>query len=158
MSITSGVSASARAGISNSGYFGLAVAPSTTYTVEFYAKASPGFTGPLTVDLESNGGTVYASTTVASITGTWTKYTVTLTTGAGAPNSDTNRLVISTNSTSANGETLWFGAVYMYPPGYGGGDNHFRRDLAQWLVDLQPAIFRVPGGNYLEGNTFRRPL
>ena len=154
LSITSGVSASARAGISNSGYFGLAVEPSTTYTVDFYAKASPGFSGPLTVDLESNGGTIYASATVASITGAWTKYTVTLTTGAGTPTSDTNRLVISTNSASANGATLWFGAVYMYPPGYGGGDNHFRSDLAQWLVDLQPAIFRVPGGNYLEGNAF----
>ena len=62
--------------------------------------------------------------------------------------------MISTNSPSANGDTIWFGAVYMYPPGYGGGDNRFRDDLMQWLVDLQPSIFRVPGGNYLEGNTF----
>lgn len=45
----------------------------------------------------------------------------------------------------------------MYPPGYSGyngGDNHFRSDLTQFLVDLQPATFRVPGGNYLEGNTY----
>lgn len=154
LSVISGVSASARVGISNSGYFGVAVAPSTTYTVDFYAKSTPGFTGPLTVAIESNSGTIYASASVPSITSAWTKYSVTLTTGAGAPVSSNNRLVISTNSASANGATLWFGAAYLYPPGYNGGDNHFRSDLMQWLVDLQPAIWRVPGGNYLEGNTF----
>jgi len=42
-----------RTGISNSGYFGVAVAPSTTYTATFMAKATAGFTGPLNVALES---------------------------------------------------------------------------------------------------------
>ncbi|MCA9235996.1 MAG: carbohydrate binding domain-containing protein [Planctomycetales bacterium] len=154
LTITSGVSASARAGIANSGFFGVAVTPSTTYTAEFYAKATAGFTGPLTVALESNGGTVYATATVPSISTNWTKYTVTLTTAANAPTSAANRFVISTNSASANGATLWFGAAYLFPPGYDGGDNHLRGDLMQWLDDLQPAFFRVPGGNYLEGNTY----
>ena len=154
LSITSGVSRTNRAGIANSGYFGVALEPSTTYTAEFYAKASAGFTGPLIVSLESNSGTVYANTVVTSITSDWAKYTVQLTTDAGTPVSADNRFVIYTNSSSANGETIWFGATYLFPPGYGGGDNHFRADLTQWLVDLSPAFFRVPGGNYLEGNTY----
>ncbi len=83
LTVSSGVSASARAGISNSGYFGVAVAPSTTYTATFYAKATAGFTGSLTVTIESTGGTVYASATVSAITTAWAKYSVTLTTGAG---------------------------------------------------------------------------
>ena len=154
LAITSGVSASARAGISNSGYFGVAVAPSTTYTATFYAKATAGFTGPLSVTLESTAGTIYASATVAALTTSWAKYTVTLTTGAGAPTSATNLFVISTNSASANGATIWFGATYLYPPSYDNSPAHLRVDLMQKLVDLHPAIFRVPGGNYLEGNDY----
>ncbi len=154
LTITSGVSASARAGISNSGYFGVAVAPSTTYTATFYAKATAGFTGPLNVALESTSGTVYASATVASITTQWTKYTVTFTTGSDAPTSATNRFVISTNSTTANGATIWIGAAYLYPPSYLDSPAHLRVDLMQKLADLHPAFFRVPGGNYLEGNDY----
>ncbi len=154
LTVTSGVSVSARAGISNSGYFGVAVAPSTTYTATFYAKATAGFTGPLNVTIESTGGTIYASATVAALTTSWAKYTVTLTTGAGAPTSSANLFVISTNSASANGATIWFGATYLYPPSYNNSPAHLRVDLMQKLVDLHPAIFRVPGGNYLEGNDY----
>jgi autotransporter-associated beta strand protein len=154
LTITSGVSASAPAGISNSGYFGMAVAPSTAYTANFYAKASSGFTGPLTVSLESAGGTIYASATVSAISTAWTKYTVTLTTSAGAPTSSTNLFVISTSSPSADGATLWFAATYLYPPSYDNTSAHLRVDLMQKLVDLPPAVFRVPGGNFLEGNDY----
>ncbi|HEX4054741.1 MAG TPA: LamG-like jellyroll fold domain-containing protein [Tepidisphaeraceae bacterium] len=153
LTITSGVSASARAGISNAGYFGVAIAPSTSYSVMFYAKASAGFTGPLTVDLESTTGTVYATATISSITTSWAEYSVTLTTGVDTPTTSTNLFVISTNSTSANGATIWFGATYLYPPSYDGATNHLRVDLMQMLAALQPAIFRVPGGNFLEGDT-----
>jgi alpha-L-arabinofuranosidase len=154
LTITSGVSATARAGISNAGYFGVAVAPSTSYSVEFYAKATAGFTGPLTVDLESTTGTIYATATVSAITTSWAKYTATLNTGTNTPTTATNLFVISTTSTSANGATLWFGATYLYPPSYQGAANHLRVDLMQKLAALKPAIFRVPGGNYLEGNTY----
>jgi alpha-L-arabinofuranosidase len=154
LKITSGVSASARAGISNGGYFGVAVAPSTSYSVQFYAKASSGFTGPLTVDLESTTGTVYATATISSITSSWAQYTATLTTGANTPTTSTNRFVISTNSSSANGATIWFGATYLFPPSYQAATNHLRVDLMQMLAALKPAIFRVPGGNYLEGSTY----
>jgi alpha-L-arabinofuranosidase len=153
LTITSGVSSSSRAGVSNAGYFGVAVAPSTSYTVQFYAKATPGFTGPLTVDLESTTGTVFATATISSITSSWAEYTATLTTGVNTPTTSTNLFVISTNSASANGATIWFGATYLYPPSYEGAANHLRIDLMQMLAALQPAIFRVPGGNYLEGDT-----
>jgi alpha-L-arabinofuranosidase len=154
LTITSGVSSSARAGISNSGYFGVAIAPSTSYSVQFYAKADAGFTGPLKVDLESTSGAVYATATISSITSSWAQYTATLTTGANTPTTSTNLLVISTTSPTANGKTIWFGATYLDPPSYEGKSNHLRIDLMQMLEALHPAIFRVPGGNYLEGNTY----
>ena len=154
LTVTSGVSASARAGIANSGFFGVGVAPSTSYDVQFYAKASAGFTAPLTVSLESTSGTVYASAQVASITSSWAKYTVTLTTSAGAPLSSSNRFVISTNSPSANGRQIWIGAAHVFPPSYRNSPAHLRVDLMEKLAAMKPAIFRVPGGNYLEGNTY----
>jgi alpha-L-arabinofuranosidase len=154
LSITSGVSATARAGISNSGYVGVAVAPSTAYTVEFYAKATANFTGPLTVDLESTSRTIYATATISSVTTAWAPYTVTLTTGVNTPTTATNLFVISTTSPSANGATIWFGATYLYPPSYEGAANHLRIDLMQYLAELKPAVFRVPGGNFLEGNDY----
>lgn len=154
LTITSGVSSTARAGIANSGYFGVAVVHSMQYDVEFYAKAT-GYTGPLTVALESNTGTVYAKATVSSISSSWTKYTVTLQTGAEVPSSSTNRFVIYTTSAAANGATIWFGSAHCFPPSYKGvTTNHLRPDLMEKLADLKPAVFRVPGGNYLEGNVY----
>ena len=154
LTITSGVSATARAGLSNSGILRRGRAPSTTYSATFYAMATAGFTGSLNVTLESTGGTIYASAVINGITTAWTKYTVTLTTAAGAPTSATNLFVISTNSPTANGATIWFGATYLYPPSYDNSPAHLRVDLMQKLVDLHPAFFRVPGGNYLEGNDY----
>jgi alpha-L-arabinofuranosidase len=154
LNISSGVSPTQRAGISNSGYFGVAVAPSTSYSVQFWAKATAGFTGPLTVDLESTTGTIYAMASIPAITTAWAQYTTTLTTGADTPTTATNLFVISTTSPSANGQSIWFGATYLYPPSYENAANHLRIDLMQELAALKPAVFRVPGGNYLEGNSY----
>ena len=154
LTVTSGASSTHRVGISNAGYFGVAVAPSTTYSVDFWAKASPGFTGPLTVDIESTTGTVWASATINAISSTWAEYTTTLTTTAGAPLTSSNLFVISTTNAAANGKSLWFGATYLYPPSYQNASNHLRIDLMNYLQQLHPGVFRVPGGNYLEGNTY----
>ena len=157
LTVTSGVGSGARVGIANSGYFGVAVVPSTTYTGYFYAKATAGFTGPLTVSLESTSGAVYATATIGAISTSWAKYSFTLTTRASTPSSTSNVFVISTTSASANGQTIWFGATYLFPPGYAGynnGNNHLRTDLTEKLIAMKPAIFRVPGGNYLEGGDY----
>jgi len=151
---TANASTLARAGIANSGYFGVGIAPSTTYTAEFYAKSSGSFAGPLDVDLESTSGTVYASASVKGVGTSWHKFTVKLKTPASAPTTSTNKLVISTTDSSVNGATVWFGATYLYPPSYQNASNHLRIDLMQKLAQLKPAVFRVPGGNYLEGNTY----
>lgn len=155
LTITGGVSASRRAGIANTGFFGVAVTPATSYDVTFYAKASSTFTGPVTISLESLTGTVFATATVSSLSTGWKKYTAKLVTPGSIPVSSTNRVVFSTTSTSANGATLWFGAVHVFPPSYKGATtNHLRPDLMQKLADMKPAVFRVPGGNYLEGNYY----
>lgn len=139
-----------RVGVANTGYWGIPVRPNTTYQTSFYAMASPDFTGPLTVDIESNSGDkIYAQTSINSISTSWQHYTAKLTTGQ-LPPSENNQFVISTNSTG----TVWFNLVSLFPPTWNNRPNGLRFDLMQKLYDMHPSFLRFPGGNYLEGNTF----
>jgi len=71
-----------RVGVANEGYWGIPVWPNTKYHATFYARASDGFTGPLTVSIESNdGATTFASGTVSGVGANWKKYELDLTTG-----------------------------------------------------------------------------
>ena len=138
-----------RVGIANEGFWGIPVQPATRYRVSLYAKAAPGFSGPLTVSLASNdGATVHASARVPRIAGTWRKYEVVLTTGNAAPSGE-NRLIVS----AAAPGTVWFGQVSLFPPTFNNRPNGNRKDIMQLLADMHPAFLRFPGGNYLEGNT-----
>src|SRR5205823_3921138 len=67
------------AGISNEGYWGIPVAPNMRYRASFYAKAAPGFTGPITVSIQSDDGrTIYATKAVTGLTSAWKQYDLTL--------------------------------------------------------------------------------
>ena len=71
------VSRGQRVGVANDGFWGIPIRPFTTYRASFWAKAAPGFTGPLFLDIESNDGkVVYARAQVPQITASWAKYTV----------------------------------------------------------------------------------
>lgn len=135
-------------GAANEGYWGIPVKPNTTYRASFYAKASPNFTGPLTVDIQSSdGANVQATAQVSALTADWKPYTVTLRTGNVAP-STANRFVLSASSAG----TVWLSQVSLMPPTYKNRANGNRIDLMQKMGDMQPAFLRLPGGNYLEGN------
>jgi alpha-N-arabinofuranosidase len=148
-----------RVGVSNDGYWGIPVKPNWTYQCSFYAKASDGFSGPLTVCIESNDGeTVHASATVPAITDTWKRYQVTLKSGQAMPTADT-RFVISAGSKG----TVNFNQVSLFLPAFkertgaalgGRPTTGFRSDIMQLLDDMHPAFLRFPGGNYIEGSNF----
>jgi len=138
-----------RVGVANDGYWGIPVRPNTAYRASFYARASRGVTGPLTVDIESaDGKTVYAKNPAPGLTTDWKPYTVMLTTGDAPPTTDA-RFVLSAGSPGA----YWFSQVSLMPPTYKDRPNGNRIDLMQKMADMQPAFLRMPGGNYLEGNT-----
>ncbi len=142
-----------RVGVANAGYWGIPVKPSTTYQVSFFARTDAADPGPLTVDLESTSGRVWASATVTGVTGSWQQFSTTLHTGGGVPASLDNRFVISTPAAPAAGSDLWFTIVSLFPPTYDNAANGFRIDLMQELAALHPGYLRIPGGNYLEGDT-----
>lgn len=148
-----------RAAVANDGYWGIPVKPNWTYQCSFYAKASDGFAGPLTVSIESTDGkTVYASSKVPAVTDAWKQYKVTLKSGQVTPTADT-RFVISAGSKG----TVNFNLVSLFPPVFkersgaalgGRPATGFRADIMQLLDDMHPAYLRFPGGNYIEGSNF----
>jgi alpha-N-arabinofuranosidase len=137
------------AGVANGGYWGIPVEPKTAYTVSFFAKASPGFTGPLTASIESTNGKVFASVKISGVTGEWQKFEATLKTKSVKPSKD-NVFKITT----ATPGTIWLQQVSLFPPTYKNRPNDDRADISQLLTDAQPKFLRFPGGNYVEGNNF----
>jgi alpha-N-arabinofuranosidase len=139
-----------RVGIANDGYWGIPVKPKTAYRASFYAKADGAANGPLTVSIESNDGAkVFATAQVPQVTTTWQKYTATLTTGDDVMPSAAARFVISTEKPGA----IWFNLVSLFPPTFHDRPNGNRIDIMQLLSDMKPAFLRLPGGNFLEGDT-----
>jgi len=142
-------STGSKVGAANSGYWGIPITPGTTYSGSIWAKGASGFTGPLTVDIESaDGSTIYAQTQIPKITTQWKKYPLTLKTAL-VPTTSAAQYVVST---TAQG-TFWITQASLFKPTYNNTPNGNRVDLMQTLSGLKPAHLRFPGGNYLEGNT-----
>jgi alpha-L-arabinofuranosidase len=135
------------AGVSNSGYWGIAVRPHTTYKGSFYAKVT-GDIGHLTARLMSdNSGAVLASASVELSGGGWSHYEYTLTTGA-VMTSSKNHLEL----TVPHSGTLHLQLVSLMPPTYNDRPNGNRADLIEKMQAMHPHFLRLPGGNYLEGD------
>jgi alpha-L-arabinofuranosidase len=135
-------------GVANSGFWGIPVWPSTKYHASFYAKSGNGFSGPLSVIIQSNDGKKqFAVATIAELSGDWKKYEVDLTT-ADVPKSTDNQLVLAASSKGS----VWFSLVSLFPPTYHNRPNGNRVDIMEKLADLHPEFLRFPGGNFLEGD------
>lgn len=140
-----------KAGVANDGFWGIPVRPNTTCTASFYAKGGGGFAGPVTASLVLDDGSVsVAQADTPPVTGSWQKYTVTLTTGQDAPPTAKAQFVLA--ATGAGSVT--FSLVSLFPPTYQDVPGGLRPDLMTLMAGLHPAFIRLPGGNYVEGSTF----
>jgi alpha-L-arabinofuranosidase len=137
----------APAGLQNDGYWGMAVRPNTTYTGSFYAKTDSGEV-PVTVSLVNDQTGVVAATTVAGVTGEWKQYNFRMKTGQVAVSANNHLLL-----TVSRPATVWFDLISLFPPTYHDRANGNRIDLMDKLAAMHPAFLRLPGGNYLEGNS-----
>jgi alpha-N-arabinofuranosidase len=136
------------AGVSNPGYWGIAVRPHTTYKGSLYAKVD-GDVGPLTARLiGDNTGAVLASASVALTAGGWSRYEFTLTTGA-VTTSTANHLELMV----VHPGMVHLQLVSLMPPTYNQRPNGNRVDLMEKMAAMHPHFVRLPGGNYLEGDT-----
>jgi alpha-L-arabinofuranosidase len=145
--VAESASPQAEAGFYNTGYWGMALHPSTVYHGSSYAKADSATIGALTIRLVNDKtGAVAAATTVPSLSGSWQKYEFALKTGALVPSAD-NHLEFLVQHPG----TAWFSLVSLFPPTYRNEANGKRIDLMEKLAALHPKFLRFPGGNYLEG-------
>ena len=137
------------AGLRNAGYWGMAVRPDTTYTGSVFAHAIDGTAGPMTVSLVSDiNGKVLATTTTQPVTGDWKQYQYVL---------KTDKLVAGAQNhlqfTLAAPATVDLQLPSLFPPTYKNRANGNRVDIMEMLAAMHPKFIRLPGGNYLEGDT-----
>jgi alpha-N-arabinofuranosidase len=136
------------AGVSNPGYWGIAVRPHTVYRGSLYAKADASV-GPLTARVVADDtGKVLATATVVLHGAGWSKYEFALTTGDGKASS-ANHFEL----TVAHAGVLHVQLVSLMPPTYNDRTNGLRTDLMERMAAMHPKFLRLPGGNYLEGDT-----
>jgi len=137
-----------QAGVLNTGWWGYALRPNTTYKGSFYAKANSSNLGPVAISLiDDITGKTVATATVSDLGTDWKQHQFTLTTGALEPSS-TNHLALTVGHTG----TLWLQLVSLFPPTYHDTPNGNRIDLMEKLAAMHPQFLRFPGGNYLEGD------
>jgi alpha-N-arabinofuranosidase len=134
-------------GLSNDGWWGIAVRPNTTYTGSVYAKTNQAM--GLRVSLVADAtGKVLASAAIPSINGEWKRYKFTMKTGADVVASSGNHLVVAFEHPGI----AWLQLMSLFPPTYNHRENGNREDLMEMLAAMHPAFLRFPGGNYLEGD------
>jgi alpha-N-arabinofuranosidase len=146
-------SGDAPAGVANGGYWGIPVHPDTRYRASFYAKAAPGFSGDVTLAIQSlDGRTVYAQARVDGLNEQWKQYEAVLQTASDVPDTAQARYSLTIDRPGK----VWLDLISLFPPTWKDQPNGFRKDLMQMLVDLHPKFLRFPGGAYLEGLTIDR--
>ncbi|HEX4156564.1 MAG TPA: alpha-L-arabinofuranosidase C-terminal domain-containing protein [Acidobacteriaceae bacterium] len=152
LKLTVGVaSESSEAGVSNSGYWGIALKPHRLYRGSFYGEFDEAAMGPVRAELISDDtGAVLAKAEIPVHSGGWSQYHYTLTTGATAA-SMKNHLEL----TVAHAGTFRLQLVSLMPPTFHDRPNGNRTDLMERMAGLHPHFLRLPGGNYLEGDTLR---
>ena len=138
-----------QAGVSNTGYWGMAVRSNETYQCSFYAKSDGGLAGPLVARLLSDRtGAVLAQASVPEVSGNWQQYKVALKTGSVPAVSSENHFEL----VASHSGVLYLSVVSVFPPTYHNREGGLRPDLMEKLATMQPKFLRLPGGNYLEGD------
>ena len=135
-------------GLANAGYWGMAVRPSTIYRGSFYAKAERVGSAHARLVSDETGVTL-AETTVDVKDGDWQRYSYNLKTAADVKPRVKNHLEIP----FAHPGSASFQLVSLFPPTFHDRPNGNRPDVMEMLAAMHPFFLRLPGGNYLEGDT-----
>jgi alpha-N-arabinofuranosidase len=137
-----------RGGVSNAGYWGIALRPRTTYQGSIYAKTDLATATPLMAQLiDDKTGIALASASVSMAPGGWQRYSFELVTKDLTPS--TQNHIEFTLGTSG---TLWLQCASLFPPTFHNRPNGDRADLTERMIAMHPHFLRMPGGNYLEGD------
>lgn len=134
--------------LTNEGYWGVPIVPNTTYELSFYAKGDPSGKSVLRPRFSGPEASSQAEFAYVVLDPSWKQYHLRLRTGAVKATGE-GRFSLSLNSPGP----IWITQVSLFPPTYHNQKNGFRKDLMRLLNGLKPSFLRLPGGNYLEGDT-----
>lgn len=132
----------------NEGYWGMGVEAGENYFLRAILRVSSGYKGVIMAKLVSGDGKLLASLPVqVASDNEWhdVKYTM-----VPSAKDSKAKLALEFNGTGK----IWFDYVSLFPENtFMKRSNGLRKDVAEMLVDLNPAFFRWPGGCVVEGIT-----
>ena len=139
-----------RTGLQNEGFFGIGIEKGKEYRFSVWAKAPKG-ASQIRVQLINENTMAEHQEFVQQkldISGNeWKQYEVVLKAGRTEPKAQL-RIFLSSK------DPVCLEHVSLFPVDtYKGRKNGLRRDLAEALEDMQPGVFRFPGGCIVEGTT-----
>ena len=136
-----------RAGLDNEGYRGIGVKQGEEYRFSVYARTPDAKSMKLSIELVNSNAQNLLKKEIEVSGNNWQKLTVVLK----SPFTDAHarlRIVLETQG------TVDMDHISLFPVNtWKGRENGLRADLAQALYDLNPGIFRFPGGCIIEGNS-----
>lgn len=139
------VSAAGTVGVANGGYWGIHVVKDRPYSLSFFARSTLPAATTLSAKLQNGDGTrTFATAVVGPLTGSWKKYSATLTADGTEPR---GRLALEVSAAGTG--VLWLDVVSLFPPTWKGRPNGARPDLAEMIAAMKPGIIRFPGGTYV---------
>lgn len=152
----SGVDLSKKAGVFNSGFWGMHFVTDSIYTLSVWVKANSSLNGKLYGQLQKVDGSTASDEIQLEgdlKSNDWVKLTAKIKATADCVD---GRLALLS---SGNG-VYYIDVASLMPATWKGRSNGLRPDLAQLLHDTHPSFLRFPGGCYVEGqdsydNAFR---
>jgi alpha-L-arabinofuranosidase len=133
-------------GLQNDGFDGIAIKAGDRYDISLFTRQIAGTAAPLTVRLESKGGTLLAEARLPAPTATWKKVSSVLT--PTATDADAHLIVLA----GGPGKVA-LDMVSLFPEKtFHNHPNGLRPDLAQVIADLHPKFVRFPGGCLVHGD------
>ncbi|KAI0466197.1 alpha-N-arabinofuranosidase A [Xylaria cf. heliscus] len=148
-------SAGGQVGFFNDGYWGMDVKVQE-YRGSFWVRGD--YRGVFTASIQSNitgerfGAIEIQSRSQGSQANKWVQHEFTVTPDKSAPSTN-NTFAITFEAADLKSASLDFNLISLFPPTFKGRKNGMRIDLVEALEQFHPTLFRLPGGNMLEGRT-----
>jgi len=136
-------------GLDNEGFFGMGIKRGEQYSFSVWARSeTPVILRIELVNTASMGENHYVCQQRIAVNGNdWKKYKVTL-----RPNETLEKANLRIFMETRSGASVDLEHISLFPTDtWKGREGGLRKDLAQALADLQPGIFRFPGGCIVEG-------
>ena len=143
----SGASETRKAGVCNTGFWGMKFSTGSTYHLTLWVKGAESLNGKIYGQLQKADGSAASEEVQLQgtlKTNTWVKLTAEIKATADCADGRFALLM------SSNG-TVYVDMVSLMPDTWKGRSNGLRPDLAQLLYETKPTFLRFPGGCYVEG-------